>query len=77
MELMAAGVDNNNANPTNITLTIEGTRLYVSVFTLPAKDNEELSKPVSREFEMSVYWNEYKTKSENKNTTNEYRSFLE
>ena len=24
-----------------------------------------------------VYWNEYKTKSENKNTVNEYRYFLE
>ena len=24
-----------------------------------------------------MYWNEYKTKSENKNTTNEYRYFLE
>ena len=28
-------------------------------------------------FERSVYWNEYKTKSETKNTTNEYRYFLE
>ena len=28
-------------------------------------------------FERSVYWNEYETKSENKNTTNEYRYFLE
>ena len=26
-------------------------------------------------FERSVYWNEFKTKSENKNTTNEYRYF--
>ena len=24
-----------------------------------------------------MYWNEYKTKSENKNTINEYRYFLE
>ena len=24
-----------------------------------------------------MYWNEYKTKSENKNTTNKYRYFLE
>ena len=24
-----------------------------------------------------MYWNEYKTKSENENTTNEYRYFLE
>ena len=24
-----------------------------------------------------MYWNEYKTKSENKNTTNKYRNFVE
>ena len=28
-------------------------------------------------FKRSVYWNEYKTKSESKNATNEYRYFLE
>ena len=28
-------------------------------------------------FERSVYWNEYKTKSENKNTTNEYKYLLQ
>ena len=27
-------------------------------------------------FEKSVYWNEYKTKSENENTTNEYIHFI-
>ena len=31
---------------------------------------------LSERFERSVYWNEYKTKSENKNTKNEYRYFL-
>ena len=32
---------------------------------------------LSKRFERSVYWNGYKTKSENKNTTSEYRYFLE
>ena len=32
---------------------------------------------LSKEFERSVYWNEYKTKNENKDTTNEYRYFLQ
>ena len=41
------------------------------------KGNQKLSKPLSYGFERRIYWNEYKTKSENKNTTNEYRSFLE
>ena len=30
-----------------------------------------------KRFARSVCWNEYKSKSENKNTTNEYRNFLE
>ena len=30
---------------------------------------------VSKGFERSVYWNEYKTKIENKSTTSEYRFF--
>ena len=41
------------------------------------KDNEKLSKLLSKGFERSVYWNEYETKSENKNTTKKYRYFLE
>ena len=32
---------------------------------------------LEKEFKRSVYWNEYKTKSENKNTTNQYTYFLE
>ena len=46
------------------------------VVTLPARDNQKLSKRLSKGFERSVYWNEYKTKSENENTTNKYRYFL-
>ena len=42
-----------------------------------AKDTQKLSKVLRKVFERSVYWKEYKTKSENKNTTNEYRYFLE
>ena len=56
--------------------TIKGTKLYFRVVTLSAKDNRKLSKLLCKRFEKLVYWNEYKTKSENKNTTNEYRYFL-
>ena len=42
-----------------------------------AKDTQKLSKVLRKVFERSVYWKECKTKSENKNTTNEYRYFLE
>ena len=75
--LSAAGNDNANGNDDNIIFTIKDTKLYVPVVTLSARDNQKLTKLLSKGFERSVYWNEYKTKSENKNTTNEYRYFLE
>ena len=68
---------NNNDNANNIIFTIKGTKLYVPLVTLPARDKEKILKLLSKGFERPVYWNEYKTKSENKNTTNEYRYFLE
>ena len=37
---------------------------------------KKLSKLLDKGFERSVYWNECKTKSENKNMTNECRYFL-
>ena len=75
--LSAAGADNVNDKDDNIIFTIKDTKLFVPVVTLLARDNQKLSKLFSKGFERSVYWNEYKTKSENKNTTNEYRHFLE
>ena len=74
--LCAAGADNDNANPNNIIFSIKDTKLYVPVLTLSAKDNQKLSTLLSKRFERSVYWKEYKTKSVNKNTTNQYRYFL-
>ena len=60
---------NDNDNDNNI-FTIKDTKLYVPVVTSSARDNQKLSKHLSKGFKRSVYWNEYKTKSENKNTTN-------
>ena len=37
---------------------------------------QKLSKLLSKNFKRSIYWNKYKTKSENKNAANEYRYFL-
>ena len=71
----ADGADNNNANSNNIIFTIKGKKLYVPVVNISTKDNQKLSKLISIGFERSVYWNRWKTKSENKNTTNEYRKF--
>ena len=56
--LSAAGADNENADSNNIIFTIKDTKLYVSVVTLSAKDNQKLSKLLSKGFERSVCWNE-------------------
>ena len=46
---------------------------YMSYSHSISKRQSKLSKGLSKGFERSVYWNEYKTKIENKNTKNEYR----
>ena len=68
--LTAAGADNIGAN-INIIFTIEEAKLYVPAVTLSAKDNQKLSKLLSKGFKRSVYWNKYKIRNENKNATNE------
>ena len=73
----APDADNTDPNSNNIIFPIKSTKLYVSVVTLSAKDNQKLSKSLSKGSERSVYWTEYKIKSENKNTIGKYRCFLE
>ena len=41
---------NGNANNNINTFTIKGTKLYVFVVTLPAKENQKLSKLLSKGF---------------------------
>ena len=52
--LTAAGADNNDANSNNIIFTIKNTKLYVPVVTLSAKDNQKLSKLLSKGFETNI-----------------------
>ena len=49
----------------------------IVLYLCPGKDNQKLPKFISKGFEISTYWNEYKTKSEIKSTTSEHRYFLE
>ena len=49
----------NNDN-VNDTVTIKNTNLQVPVVNSSAKGNQKLSKLLSKGFEISVYWNEYK-----------------
>ena len=60
--LSADGNDIDNANSNNIIFTIKDTKLYVPVVTLSTRDNQKLSKLLSKGFERSVYCNEYKKK---------------
>ena len=65
--MSAAGnenVINDTDNANNITFTIKDTKWYVSVVTLLARDNQKVSKLLSKGLERLVYWNEYKRKWE-------------
>ena len=55
--LSAAANDNinSNVNDNNIIFTIKDTQIYVPVVTLSARDNQNLSKLLSKGFEISVY----------------------
>ena len=75
--MSADGAGNTDAYPKNIIFTIKDTKSWAPVATLLARDIQKLSKLLSKVFERSVYWNEYKTKRQNNNTTNEYRYFLQ
>ena len=74
--LSAASADKTNVNPDNIMFNIKDTELCVHIVTLSARDNQKLSKLLSKGFDRSVCCNEYETKSENKDKANEYRYFL-
>ena len=51
-----------------IPFTFKDTTLYLPVFTLSSKGNQNLSKSPSKEFNSSVYFNEYIAKSLIKDT---------
>ena len=61
---------NGIANCDNINFIINNIKFFVPVVNLLAKSDQKLLKRLSKRFERSVYWNEYKTKIKNKNTTN-------
>ena len=76
--LFRSGADNiNNRDSNNIIFTIKGSKLYASEVTSSEKDNQKLSRRLSKGFKRSVYLNEYKTKSNNRNTANKFRYFLQ
>ena len=53
--LPAAGNDNADGNDDNIIVTIKDTELYIPVVTFPKRDNQKLTKLLSKGFERWVY----------------------
>ena len=47
---------------------MKDTKLHLPTVTLSANDNQQISELLSKIFERLVYWNEYKTNREKKNT---------
>ena len=50
------------------TFKITNTELYVPIVTLLSKDNVKLVKLLEKGFKRPVYWNEYQTKIETRNS---------
>ena len=65
-----------NYNDDIIIFIIKGTKLYIPVVTLMARGSQILPKLLSKVFERQVYWNEYRTESEAKTKTSEYKYFF-
>ena len=71
------GNDNDDTNSNNIFL-LSKTENYM---LLLSRYQQKTTKIYQNSFALyrneSLYWNEYKTKSQNNNTTNKYRYFLD
>ena len=46
----------------NAAFIINDTKLYVPVVTLSKEDNKDFIEQQNKGFQISIYWNEYKTK---------------
>ena len=58
------------------TFKTTNTKLYVPIVTLSSKDNVKLGKLLEEGFKRPIYWNEYQTKIETKNSDkNDLRRF--
>ena len=51
----------------NAVFIINDTKMYVPVVTLPKEDNKDFIEQQNKEFQRSIYWNEYKPKEINEN----------
>ena len=54
-------------NDGNAVFIINDTKMYVPVVTLSKEDNKDFIEQQNKGFQRSIYWNEYKTKSQTEN----------
>ena len=64
-----AAVDEIN-NPTGKTFKIKDTKLYVSVVTLSAENDNKLLQQLKTRFERTISWNKYRSEMSNKTKNN-------
>ena len=58
----------------NAVFIINDTKMYVPVVTLSKEDNKDFIEQQNKGFQRSIYWNEYKTKGQDKDANaNEFR----
>ena len=62
-ECVLSTFDGDAANPeNNAVFIINDTKLYVPFVTLSKEDNKDFMEQQNKDFQRSIYWNEYKTK---------------
>ena len=59
-----------------VVFIINDTKLYVPVVTLSKEDNKDFIEQENKDFQRSIYWNEYKTKEQNENVDNNVFKYI-
>ena len=54
-----------SSNDGNAVFSINDTKMYIPVVTLPKEDNKDFIEQQNKGFQRSIYWNEYETKELN------------
>ena len=64
-------------NPTNATLKIKDTKLYVSVVTLPTEVDNKLLEQLKTRSKLTIKWNKYRSEMSNQTKTNNLNHLID
>ena len=64
-------------NPTNATLKIKDTKLYVSVVTLPTEVDNKLLEQLKIGSKLTIKWNKYRSEMSNQTKTNNLNHLID